>query len=91
MEGIYYHHENPTPSVVIVIRNNIESLTPAEPVFLDSRDDIKKILKDLFMDTVRSHKTSFVVGLDEYRRSGMMVGDRLEIDMIIKNNGEITQ
>jgi len=89
IEAIYYHPENPTPSIIIVIKNKIESLTPGEPVFVDNRTDMKKILKDLFMDSIQTHKTSFMVGLNEYRRSGMMVGDRLEIDMTINNSGEI--
>jgi hypothetical protein len=91
IEAIYYHPENPTPSVVIAVKNKIESLAPEEPIFADSRSDMKKILKDLFMDSVKTHKTSFMVTLEEYRKSGMMVGDRLEIEMTIKNNGEITQ
>ena len=91
IEAIYYHPENPTPSVVIAVKNKIESLAPGEPVFMDSSTNMKKILKDLFMDSVKTHKTSFVVSLEEYRKSGMMVGDRLEIDMVIRNNGEITQ
>lgn len=91
IEAIFYHPENPTPSVVISVKNRIESLVPGEHVFVDSRDDMKKILKDLFMDSIQTHKTSFVVPLDEYRKSGIMVGDRLEIDMTVKNNGEITQ
>ena len=91
IEAIYYHPENPTPSVVIIIRNNIESLASSEPVIVDSHDDMRKVLKDLFMDSVKTHKTSFVVGLEKYRKSGMMVGDRLEIDMKINNSGEIAQ
>ena len=88
VEAIYYHPENPTPSVVIVIRNNIESLSN-EPVFADSHTDMKKILHDMFLDSVKTHKTSFVVGLEEYRSSKIMVGDRLEIDLKVNNNGEI--
>lgn len=87
IEAIYYHPENPIPSVIISIKNNIEAAN--EPIIIGSRDDMKKALMDLFRDSTRTHKTSFVVGLEEYRRSGMMVGDRLEIDMIVKNNGEI--
>lgn len=91
IEAIYYHPENPTPSVIISIRNNIENIVPGEPVFVDKQSDMKKILKDLFLDNIKIHKTSFMVGLDEYRRSGMIVGDRLEIDMKICNNGDIPQ
>ncbi len=90
IEAIYYHPENPSPSVVIAIRNNIENITPGEPVFVDKQSDMKKVLKDLFLDTIKIHKTSFMVGLDEYHRSGMMVGDRLEVEMKICNDGEIT-
>ena len=87
IEAIYYHPENSIPSVVISIKNNIESAN--EPIIIDSRDNMKEVLMNLFRDSTRTHKTSFVVGLNEYRKSGMMVGDRLEIDMIVKNNGEI--
>jgi len=87
IEGIYYHQENPVPSVVIVLKNNIETIN--EPVIINSHEDMKAALKELFIESTRTHKTSFVVGLDAYRRSGMMVGDRLEIDMQIKNNGVI--
>lgn len=59
VEAIYYHPENPAPSVIIIVRNNLESLTPTEPIFADSKSDMKKILKDLFMDSVKSHKTKF--------------------------------
>lgn len=90
IDAIYYHPENPIPSVVIAIRNNMESLAPAEPVFADSRTDMRKAIKDLFLDNAKTHKTSFVVGLEEYRKSGMMVGDRLEIEMTVNNNGEIS-
>ena len=88
IEAIYYHPENPIPSVVIAIKNNIEAVN--EPVIINSREDMKEALKSLFRESTRTHKTSFVVGLEQYRRSGMMVGDRLEIEMTIKNNGEIT-
>lgn len=90
IEAIYYHPENPTPSVVIAVKNKIESLTPTEPIFADSKTDMKKILKDLYSDSIQTHKTSFVVSLDAYRKSGMMVGDRLEIEMKISNYGEIS-
>jgi len=89
IEAIYYHPENPIPSIIIAVRNNMSSFTPAEPVFADSESNMKDILKDLFIDTIRTHKTTFMIPLDEYRKSGMMVGDRLEIDMTIKNSGEI--
>lgn len=89
VEAIYFHPENPIPSVVISIRNNVESLTPDEPVLINNHNDMKKAIKDLFMDNARTHKTSFVVGLEKYRESAIMVGDRLEIEMTIKNNGEI--
>jgi len=88
IEAIYYHPENPIPSVVIAIKNNIERIN--EPVLINSPADMKEAVKNLFRDSTRTHKTSFIIGLDEYRRSGMMVGDRLEIDMTIKNNGEIS-
>lgn len=91
IEAIYYHPENPTPSVVIAIKNRVENTSSTEPFFADSKDDMKRIMKELFKDSAQTHKTSFVVPLGEYRRSGMMVGDRLEIDMVISNNGEITQ
>jgi len=91
IEAIYYHPENPTPSVIIAVRNNIDSISPGEPVFVDKQSDMKKVLKDLFLDTIKIHKTTFMIPLDEYQKSGMMIGDRLEINMIIKNNGEITQ
>ena len=89
IEAIYYHPENPTPSIIIAIKNNIESITPGGPIFVDKNSDMKKVIKDLFMDSVKTNKTNFVIGLEEYRRSGMMVGDRLEIDMKVNNNGEI--
>jgi len=87
IEAIYYHPENPVPSVVIAVKNNIE--TANEPIMISGPADMKEALKSLFRESTRTHKTSFIVGLEEYRRSGMMVGDRLEIDMIIKNNGDI--
>jgi len=88
IEAIYYHTENPVPSVIISVKNNIEAAK--DPLIIGSHDDMKKALIGLFRDSTRTHKTSFVVGLEEYRRSGMMVGDRLEIDMTIKNNGDIS-
>jgi len=84
VEGIYYHPENPIPSVVIVVRNNMDSMNQ-EPIITDSKSDMKKALKEMFLDHVKTHKTSFLVGLDDYRKSGIMVGDRLEIDMRINN------
>ncbi len=89
IEAVYFHPENPTPSVVISVRNNIDSVVPGEPVFVDKQSDMKKVLKDLFLDNIKIHKTSFMIGLEEYKKSGMMVGDRLEIDMKISNHGEI--
>ena len=89
VESIYYHPDNPIPSVVIVIRNNMDNLTPDEPVFIDSKTDMKKILRDLFRDSAQTHKTSFVVGLEKYRESKMRVGDRVEIEMTVRNSGEI--
>lgn len=91
VEGIYYHPENPTPSVIIMIRNNVKSLSPPIPVFVDKHDDMKKVLRDVFADSVKIHKTSFVVGLDDYRKSGISVGDKLEVEMKVNNNGEIKQ
>lgn len=87
IEAIYYHPDNPIPSVVIAIKNNIEAIN--EPVVINSPNDMREAIKNLFRDSTRTHKTSFVVGLEQYRRSGMMVGDRLEIDMKISNSGEI--
>jgi len=89
VEGIYYHPENPSPSVIVVLRNTIDTTGPQEPILLDSRTDIRKAITELFSDSVKYHKTSIMVTLDQYRASGIMVGDRLELETTISNNGEI--
>ena len=90
IDSVYYYPDNPIPSVIVVMRNNIDSLMDNEPIILNSKDDMKKAFKNLFLNDAKTHKTSFMVGLDEYRKSGVLVGDRLEIDVVIKNNGDIS-
>lgn len=90
IEAIYYHSENPIPSVVIAVRNKVDDVTD-KTLFADNREDMHKALRDLFLDATKIHKTSFMISLEKYRESAMMVGDRLEVDLTIKNNGEITQ
>ena len=91
VESVYYHTDNPTPSIIIVIRNNLKNLTPDDPIFVDSKSDMKKIMKELFNDALQTHRTSFVIGLEKYRQSGIMIGDRLEIEMTIKDNGRFAE
>ena len=90
VEGIYYHPEYPTPAVVIVIRNNVEDRAYTEPVIVEGPGDIKDIFKKMFLNDRKTHKTSFLVSLDQYRTSRISVGDRVEIEIKINNKGEIS-
>jgi len=90
VEATYYHKEYPTPSVVIIVRNNIESLTPTEPIFVSGPGDMGAAFKKMFMEESRTHKTSFLVSLDQYRDSGIKVGDKISVEIKIDNIGEIT-
>lgn len=89
VEAAYYHPEYPTPSVVIVVRNNV-SLRPTEPIIVNSPRDMKDAFKKMFMEDAKTHKTSFLVSLEQYRTSKIMVGDRLAIEITINNKGEIS-
>ena len=89
VEATYYHPEYPTPSVVIAVRNNVESLGPSEPIIVSGPGDMKDAFKKIFMEDTKTHKTSFLVSLDQYRTSGIRVGDRISIEIKINNKGEI--
>lgn len=89
VEATYYHPEYPTPSVVIVVRNNVESLRPSEPIIVSGPGDMKDAFKKMFMEDAKTHKTSFLVSLEQYRQSGISVGDRLSVEISINNKGEI--
>ena len=89
VEATYYHPEYPTPSVVILVRNNMASLLPSEPIFVSGPGDMKDAFKKMFMAESKTHKTSFLVSLDQYRLSGVKVGDRISVEITIDNRGEI--
>lgn len=89
VEATYYHPEYPTPSVVIVVRNNVESLGPTEPIIVSGPGDMRDAFKKMFKEDAKTHKTSFLVSLEQYRRSGIKVADRISIEITINNRGEI--
>lgn len=75
VEGAYYHPEYPTPAVVILIRNNVDDMNhPTEPIIVNGPAEIKDAFREMFLQDRKTHKTSFLVPLDQYRTSGIMVG-----------------
>jgi len=89
IESIYYHPENPIPTVIVIMRNNIDNISP-EITIAANREELRKKFNEMFLDSVKTHKTSFMIPLQVYRKSGMMVGDRLDIEISINNEGEIS-
>ena len=91
VEATYYHKEYPTPSVIIIVRNNIESLSPKEPIFVSGPGDMEAAFRKMYLEESKTHKTSFLVSFDQYRDSGIKVGDKISIEIKIDNIGDITK
>jgi len=88
--AISHNPENTTPSVFIHLKNYTEKISPKEPPLFDSKDDMKKAVLNMIKDANKEHQTSFMITLDEYQKWGVRVGDIIDSEMSIANNGEIT-
>lgn len=88
VETVSYYGEYSRPSVIIVVRDNIENLSP-EPIVVRGSQSMESMFKKMFMEESKNHKTSFVVPLEQYRDSGIKVGDKISVEIKIDNVGKI--
>ena len=91
--SIQYYEETTIPSVIILIRSEIQLNKPKQvegmQVFSSMKDFIKSFSPS--KDHKNYHKSSIILPLEEYRKSNFKVGDRLEMDISVNNFGDDVQ
>lgn len=90
VEAIFYSLQHSIPSVIIEIRNNMDNLSSTSKIVFTNPRDRYDAFKKIFMNESKSHQTSFLISLDQYRLSGIKIGDRISIDITIDKSGEIS-
>jgi hypothetical protein len=81
-----HHYTN--SSVCIYLQNNIKNTVPSVAIIHDI-ESLKKLIKTSHSNYAKTHKTSFILSLDKYHSSKIMVGDKLNFDVSTNNAGEI--
>jgi len=87
--SIQYYEETTTPSVIILIRSEVQMQKMDEQeqkIFSSFKTFIKSFGQNI--EQRNYHKSSIILTLDQYRKSNFKVGDRLEFDISVNNIGD---
>lgn len=86
--SIQYYEELKIPSVIILLRTQIQFSKPKEEgtmMFSSLKDFVKSFGRNENFQNY--HKSSIILSLEEYRNSNFKVGDRLDFDISVNNIG----
>lgn len=84
VEGIAYSSFTQKPMVAIILRNKIKEDDTGPVIVTDKRDIAKAVFK-MMHDNNGLQRIELMIDFAEYEKSGMKIGDRLEIDVSVKN------